>query len=97
VHWVLYDLPPATAGRAEGVSKSPELANGAKQGMNDYKRIGYGGPCPPPGKAHRYFFKLYALDTMPDLKPGLTKKDLLKAMDGHVIAEAQMMGTYQRK
>ena len=97
VHWVLYDLPPATVGLAEGVTKSPELANGAKQGMNDYKRIGYGGPCPPPGRAHRYFFKLYALDTMSELKPGLTKKNLLKAMDGHVIAEAQMMGTYQRK
>ena len=65
--------------------------------MNDYKRIGYGGPCPPPGKAHRYFFKLYALDTELKLKPGVTKKDLLKAMDGHVLAEGQLMGTYQRK
>ena len=62
VHWVIYDLPPVTAGLAEGVPKSPELANGAKQGVNDYKRIGYGGPGPPPGKPHRYFFKLYALD-----------------------------------
>lgn len=97
VHWVIYDLPPATAGLAEGVAKSPELANGAKQGVNDYKRIGYGGPCPPPGKPHRYFFKLYALDAKPDLKPGLMKKDLLKAMDGHVLAEGQLMGTYQRK
>jgi Raf kinase inhibitor-like YbhB/YbcL family protein len=97
VHWVIYDLPPTTAGLSEGVSKSPELANGAKQGVNDYKRIGYGGPCPPPGKPHRYFFKLYALDMKPDLKPGLTKKDLLKAMDGHVLAEGQLMGTYQRK
>ena len=97
VHWVIYDLPPATAGLSEGVSKSSELANGAKQGVNDYKRIGCGGPCPPPGKPHRYFFKLYALDMKPDLKPGLTKKDLLKAMDGHVLAEGQLMGTYQRK
>ena len=96
VHWVIYDLPPTTPGLDEGVSKSPELANGAKQGVNDYKRIGYGGPCPPPGKPHRYFFKLYALDMKPDLKPGLTKKDLLKAMDGHVLAEGQLMGTYQR-
>ena len=55
------------------------------------------GPCPPPGKPHRYFFKLYALDTMLDLKPGLTKKDLLKAMEGHVLAEGQLMGTYQRR
>jgi hypothetical protein len=97
VHWVIYDLPPATTGLAEGVAKSPELANGAKQGVNDYKRIGYGGPCPPPGKPHRYFFKLYALDTMTGLKSGATKKDLLKAMEGHVLAEGQLMGTYQRK
>jgi hypothetical protein len=97
VHWVIYDLPPAAAGLPEGVQKTPELDNGAKQGVNDYRRTGYGGPCPPAGKAHRYFFKLYALDTAPGLKPGLTKKDLLKAMSGHVLAEGQLMGTYQRK
>ena len=96
VHWVLYDLPAATAGLSEGVPKSPELASGAMQGLNDYKKIGYGGPCPPPGKPHRYFFKLYALDTKLDLKSGLTKKDILKAMDGHVIGEGELMGTYQR-
>jgi len=97
VHWVMYDLPPATAGVAEGVPKSPELSNGTRQGMNDYQRLGYGGPCPPPGKPHHYFFKLYALDLRPDLKPGVTKKDLVAAMDGHVLAEAQLMGTYERK
>jgi Raf kinase inhibitor-like YbhB/YbcL family protein len=97
VHWVIYDLPPDATGLAEGVATSPELADGAKQGLNDYKRIGYGGPSPPPGKPHRYFFKLYALDTKLDLKPGLMKKELLKAMDGHVLAEGQLMGTYQRK
>jgi hypothetical protein len=97
VHWVIYNLPPATAGLSEGVPKSPELANGAKQGVNDYQRTGYGGPCPPPGKPHRYFFKLYALDLPPDLKSGLTKKDLVAAMDGHILAEGQLMGTYQRK
>ena len=97
VHWVIYDLPPAASGLSEGVPKSPELANGAKQGVNDYKKIGYGGPCPPPGKPHRYFFKLYALDTVTGLKSGATKKDLLKAMEGHVLAEGQLMGTYQRK
>lgn len=96
VHWVIYDLPPDAGGLAEGVATTPELANDAKQGLNDYKRIGYGGPCPPPGKPHRYFFKLYALDTKPELKPGLTKEELLKAMDGHVLAEGQLMGTYQR-
>lgn len=97
VHWVIYDLSPNTSGLAEGVPKSPELDNGAKQGVNDFKRTGYDGPSPPPGKPHRYFFKLYALNTKPDLKPGLTKKDLLMAMDGHVLAEGQLAGTYQRK
>jgi len=97
VHWVVYNLPVTTAGLSEGVPKSPELANGAKQGVNDFKAIGYGGPAPPPGLPHRYFFKLYALDTKPDLKPGLAKKDLLQAMDGHVLAEGQLIGTYQRK
>ena len=97
VHWVIYDLPPATGGLAEGVAKSPELPGGVKQGVNDYKKTGYGGPCPPPGKPHRYFFKIYALDAMLDLKPGLTKTNLLKAMEVHVLAEGQLMGTYQRK
>lgn len=97
VHWVLYDLPPTTAGLSEGVPKTPDLANGAKQGMNDYHRLGYGGPMPPPGNPHRYFFKLYALDAKLGLKSGLTIKELLQAMDGHVIAEGELMGTYQRK
>jgi len=98
VHWVLYNLPPTTAGLSEGVPKSPELPNGAKQGMTDFRQIGYGGPCPPPGKPHRYFFKLYALDAPLDSAlRDATKKELLKAMEGHVLAEGQLMGTYQRK
>ena len=97
VHWVLYDLPPNTTGLPEGVAKTQFIVGNAKQGLNSWPRLGYGGPCPPPGKPHRYFFKLYALDTMLDLKPGVTKKDLLKAMEGHVLAEGQLMGTYQRK
>ncbi len=97
VHWVIYDLPPSAAGLAEGVPASPELANGAKQGVNDFKGTGYGGPAPPPGNPHHYFFKLYALDMNPGLKAGLKKKDLLKAMEGHVLAEGQLMGTYQRQ
>ena len=97
VHWVLYDLPPNTTELPEDVAKTQFIANGAKQGLNSWPRLGYGGPCPPPGKPHRYFFKLYALDRMLDLKPGATKKDLLKAMEGHVLAEGQLMGTYQRK
>lgn len=97
VHWVLYDLSPGTTELAEDTPKSQFLPGGAKQGVNDFHRLGYGGPAPPPGKPHRYFFKLYALDTMLELKPGATKKDLLKAMEGHILAEGQLMGTYQRK
>jgi Raf kinase inhibitor-like YbhB/YbcL family protein len=97
VHWVIYDLPPSAAGLSEGTPKSAELANGARQGVNDFKRTGYGGPAPPAGKAHRYFFKLYALDLEPNLKAGLTKQDLLKAMEGHILGEGQLVGTYQRK
>jgi hypothetical protein len=97
VHWVLYDLPPNTTELPEDVAKTQVISGGAKQGLNSWPRLGYGGPCPPPGKPHRYFFKLYALDAMLDLKPGATKKDLLKAMEGHVLAEGQLMGTYQRK
>jgi Raf kinase inhibitor-like YbhB/YbcL family protein len=77
------------------MAKSPTTGN-AKQGLNDFKRLGYGGPCPPPGKPHRYFFKLYALDTLLDLKPGSSKNDLLKAMTGHLLAQGQLMGTYGR-
>ncbi len=94
---MLYDLPATVTELTEDTLKSQFVAGGAKQGLNDFKRLGYGGPCPPPGKPHRYFFKLYALDAVLDLKPGLTKKDLEKAMDKRILAQAQLMGTYQRK
>ena len=97
VHWVIYDLPATTTGLAENTPKSAQLPGGAKQGLNDWPRLGYNGPCPPSGKPHRFFFKLYTLDTLLNLKPGATKKDLLKAMEGHVLAEGQLMGTYQRR
>ncbi len=97
VHWVLYDLPASVSELPEDVAKSQYVAGGAKQGLNDFRHLGYGGPCPPHGKPHRYFFKLYALDTVLDLKPGLTKKELESAMDKHILAQAQLMGTYQRK
>jgi Raf kinase inhibitor-like YbhB/YbcL family protein len=96
VHWVLYDLPAITRNLPQAVPATETLEGRAKQGRNDFKKIGYGGPCPPPGKAHRYFFKLFALDTELGLKPGATKQDLLRAMTGHVLAEGQLMGTYQR-
>ncbi len=90
VHWLLYNLPPDSNGLAEAVAALPA---GTREGVNDWQRTGYGGPCPPVGR-HRYFFKLYALDTLlPDLeKP--TKDRLLEAMQGHVIEEAVLMGTY---
>lgn len=95
VHWVLYNLPATTSGLAEGV-RPRELPAGTLQGVNDWKRTGYGGPCPPIGR-HRYFHKLYALDTMlPDLA-GPTGAKLEKAMVGHVLAEAQLVGTFERR
>jgi Raf kinase inhibitor-like YbhB/YbcL family protein len=90
-------LPPDATALAENTPASESLPDGAKQGVNDFRRIGYGGPCPPPGKPHRYFFKIYALDAPLDLKSGATKADLLKAMDRHVLAEGRLMGTYQRQ
>jgi Raf kinase inhibitor-like YbhB/YbcL family protein len=96
VHWVVFNLPPLTRELGEGVSRDETLPNGAIQGTNDFGNLGYGGPAPPPGKSHRYFFKLYALDGQLDLKPGATRKQLLDAMAGHVLAEGQLMGTYRR-
>jgi len=97
VHWVLYNLPAASTDLAENTQKLAALPGGAKQGVNDFHQPGYGGPCPPPGKPHRYFFKLYALDTLLDLKPGATKKDVERAMENHILGQAQLMGTYQRR
>jgi Raf kinase inhibitor-like YbhB/YbcL family protein len=95
VHWVLYNLPPSARGLPEGVS-ARALPAGAKVGTNDWKRTRYGGPCPPIGR-HRYFHKLYALDTvLPDLDSP-TKAEVEAAMKGHVIAHAELMGTYQKK
>jgi Raf kinase inhibitor-like YbhB/YbcL family protein len=95
VHWVLYNLPPTAHGLSQGVA-SGDLPPGTREGTNDWKRTGYGGPCPPIGR-HRYFHKLYALDTMlPDLGPA-TKAEVEAAMKGHVLAQAQLMGTYQKR
>jgi len=96
VHWVLYDLPAATRELSENVPKRDELPNGARQGRNDFRKIGYGGPAPPPGPAHRYFFKLYALDAPLSLKAGATKGEVEKAMKGHILAQAELVGRYQR-
>jgi hypothetical protein len=93
VHWVAYNLPPATAGLPEA---SKALPQGAAGGLNDWKRPGWGGPCPPIGR-HRYFFRLYALDVVLEGLGTPTKAQLLEAMKGHVVAEATLMGTYQKR
>ncbi len=96
VHWVLFDLPANARALPQNVPKQEQLADGSRQGRNDFRKIGYGGPCPPPGKPHRYFFKLYALDTKLNLQPGATKKDVERAMQGHILAQAEWMGRYAR-
>jgi Raf kinase inhibitor-like YbhB/YbcL family protein len=95
VHWVLYNLPAETKGFVENVPKQASLPGGGLQGTNDFRKLGYDGPCPP-GGTHRYYFKLYALDAELLLKPGATKAQLLEAMAGHVLADGQLMGRYQR-
>jgi len=95
VHWVLFNLPATARALTEAVPKTA-TAVGGLQGRNDFQQIGYGGPCPPRGKPHRYFFKLYALDAVLDLRPGATKRDVEAAMKGHIQANGELMGTYQR-
>jgi Raf kinase inhibitor-like YbhB/YbcL family protein len=97
VHWVIYDLPGETRALAEAEPAMETLPGGAKQGLNDFKKIGYGGPCPPHGSAHRYFFRLYALDAPANLKPRATKQQLLDAMKGHILAKAELAGRYARQ
>ena len=95
-HWLLWNIPARATLLTEDEPKTELLDNGARQSLNDFKRIGYGGPCPPPGKPHRYFFKLYALDARLNLKPGATKSELEQAIKPHTLAQTQWMGTYQR-
>ena len=95
VHWVIFNIPHSVKELPENIPPSKTLENGAQQGTNDFGKIGYGGPCPPRG-THRYYFKLYALDTMLASQPGLTKAQLVIAMEGHVLAQGQLMGRYQR-
>jgi hypothetical protein len=96
VHWVIYNIPGDKHELPEGVEKTAATPVG-EQGVNDFRKVGYSGPCPPPGKAYRYFFKLYGLDTQLRLKSGTTKKDLEAAMQGHILANAELMGTCQRR
>jgi len=96
VHWVIYNIPPTATELPEGVPPDPTLADGSRQGRNDFGKTGYGGPCPPPGPAHRYFFTLYALDVRLDLPAGATKAQVVEAMKGHILGEAQVMGRFSR-
>jgi len=96
VHWVLYNVPPSRRQLPESFPTDAQLADGTRQGITDFKRTGYGGPCPPSG-THRYFFKLYALDAVLSLKAGATAQQLKQAMQGHILAQAELMGTYRRR
>lgn len=96
VHWVIFNLPADAVELVAGVPPVPESPSGARQGMNSSGHIGYGGPCPPPGTPHRYFFRLYSLDVSLNLPPGAKRSDLDRTMAEHILAEAVIMGTYQR-
>jgi hypothetical protein len=95
-HWVVYNLPRSLAGLEEGMEAFEIIKTGASQGKNDFGQVGYGGPCPPPGKPHRYRFHLYALDAALDVPGGVSKGAVLAALKGHVLAEAEVVGTYRR-
>ncbi len=96
VHWLIYAIPENPPMLPEAVPPKRELANGARQGINDFRKLGYGGPAPPPGAAHRYYFRLYALDSALELAPGIRKANLMKAMEGHILGRAELMGRYKR-
>ncbi len=95
-HWIIFDIPADQNSLEEGVPRVPVLENGAKQGTNDFGRIGYNGPMPPPGKVHHYHIKIYALDFVPNISPGIRAKALFTAIKGHVIAEGETVGLFKR-
>ncbi len=95
-HWVIWNIPGTSSGLPRGVPRADTLPDGARQGKNGWGTNGYRGPCPPRGKPHRYFFRLYALDTTLDLRPGASKQQVLAAMEGHILAQAEFYGLYQR-
>ena len=95
-HWLIWNIPAQATSLPEGVPAVEVLDNGARQGKNDFGKIGYGGPCPPPGRAHRYFFKFYALDKRLEVKAGATRRQLDAAITSHVLSKTEMMGTFRR-
>ena len=96
VHWVIFDMPPDLTGLTEGVAKTPTLPGLGVQGIADFRKPGYGGPCPPQGKPHHYFFRLYALDSLLNLPAGAKRAEVEKAMQGHILATGQLIGVYSR-
>ena len=96
VHWIIFNLPASLRGLEDNFPVRANLPSGIRQGMNDFRKIGYLGPCPPPGRPHRYFFRLYALDRQLDLPAGVSRPDLEKAMKGHILEEAELMGLFRR-
>ncbi|MGA2606885.1 MAG: YbhB/YbcL family Raf kinase inhibitor-like protein [Terriglobia bacterium] len=96
VHWVVYDLPAAYRKLPEALSGNNQMLGGGRQGTNDFSRTGYSGPCPPPGRPHRYFIRLYAVDAILNLRPAASRKELDAAMKGHILAQAELMGRFQR-
>jgi len=96
VHWLVYDLPATYRRLPEALSGNDPMAGGGRQGTNDFSRTGYNGPCPPPGKPHRYFIRLYALDGKLDLRPAAARRELESAMQGHILAQAELMGRFKR-
>ena len=96
VHWLVYDLPATYRRLPEALSGNDQMAGGGREGTNDFSKIGYSGPCPPPGRPHRYFIRLYALDGKLNLRPAATRKELDSAMQGHILAQAELMGRFRR-
>jgi len=96
VHWVLYAIPPATTSLGENLPKEETVSGGMRQGTTDFDKVGYGGPCPPPGSAHHYSFRIYALDIPSDFEMKLTRAQLEEAIEGHVLAEGKLTGTFKR-
>jgi len=93
-HWILFDIPANVLSLSEGLPNNPEMPDGSRQGTTSFKRLGYGGPCPPGGQTHNYVFTLYALDSLLNLEAGAGKEDILQAMGGHILAQVQLIGLY---
>lgn len=97
VHWVIYNLPASVSELREGLPRTDVVSIGGRQGTNDFSRLGYGGPCPPRGAPHRYYFRIYALDIDLQLQAGSTRSDVVRAMEGHILGQGQLMGKYGRR